>query len=564
MSGNFKLQWPVDVPVKITQRFGENPQVYAKFGQPGHEGIDFAVPIGAGVYACADGEVFDTRPNDGNAYGLHVRVRHQVNGREYRTIYAHLSKALVSEGQRVRAGEQIAQSGNTGHSFGPHLHLTLKLIGAQTAGYPAGVVDPLPYFQESELPEPSGLTIYTTDQVRLRAGPTTASAQMAWLEKGEPLIVLGDADAARAKVDQTGQWIHVQRADGTNGFVAAWYVQLQPPTAQPEPTPEPAPAGPLVVYATEPLNVRNGPSTGTGRTAIALPDEPLTIIGDREAAVAKLGDRGEWLPVLLPDGSKGYVAAWYVQTEPGPALPSLLTVAPTEDMNVRERPSVSARLVVRLVQSAPLTVRDDPERAGALVGRYDEWLYVETASGQRGWVAAWYVELLPSGFALPKSVPQPVAAAPLVIHATEPLNVRNGPSSGTSRVAIALPQEPLTVVDDRNAALSRLGTRGEWLQVRLSDDTQGYVAAWYVQTEPGPALETLLTVYPTEDVNMRERPTVRARRTGQPTHNTPLTVLDAPERARVLVGRYDEWLYVGTPDGQRGWVAAWYVSTVPT
>ena len=85
-----------------------------------------------------------------------------------------------------------------------------------------------------------------------------------------------------------------------------------------------------------------------------------------------------------------------------------------------------------------------------------------------------------------------------------------------------------------------------------------------MQTEPGPAPETLLTVYPTEDMNMRNRPTVRARRIGRSAHNAPLTVHDDLERARVLVGRYDEWLYVETEEGQRGWVAAWYVSTTPT
>ena len=63
---------------------------------------------------------------------------------------------------------------------------------------------------------------------------------------------------------------------------------------------------------------------------------------------------------------------------------------------------------------------------------------------------------------------------------------------------------------------------------------------------------------------MRERPTVKAGLIGRLAHNVPLTVHDDPERARVLVGRYDEWLYVETAEGQRGWVAAWYVSTMPT
>jgi hypothetical protein len=60
-------------------------------------------------------------------------------------------------------------------------------------------------------------------------------------------------------------------------------------------------------------------------------------------------------------------------------------------MNMRERPAVSARLVQQLAHNTPLTVHDDPARAEVLVGRYDEWLYVETGDGERGWVAAWYV-----------------------------------------------------------------------------------------------------------------------------------------------------------------------------
>lgn len=393
MSNRFRLQWPVDSHT-ITQRFGENPDIYARFNQAGHEGLDFVAPVGGNVYACADGEVFAIEPDNGNEYGLHVRVRHRVNGREYRTVYAHLSETLVSKDQHVQTGEVIARSGNTGsHTRGPHLHLTLKLLGAKTSGYPDGVVDPLPYLQETEIPPPSDLTIYTTDRLRLRAEPTTDSSQLALLDQGEALTVLGDADEARQRVGQPGQWIQVQRADGLDGFVAARYVQLEPPGLEPH---EPEPTDSLVVYATEALNVRRGPSTGSSRIAIALPHEPLTIVGSREDALAKLGDRGQWLQAHLPDQRKGYVAAWYVQVEAGPAPETRLTVYPTEDMNMRERPTVGAKRVGQAAQNTPLAVHDDPQRARALVGRYDEWLYVETPENQRAWVAAWYVSTAPT------------------------------------------------------------------------------------------------------------------------------------------------------------------------
>ncbi|HHN93711.1 MAG TPA: hypothetical protein ENK17_03000 [Anaerolineae bacterium] len=396
MSAKIKLHWPVDDRT-ITQYFGENPQLYAQYHQPGHEGLDFRAPLGANIYACADGEVFAIRPNDGNAYGLHVRLRHFVDGLEYRTIYAHLSKVLVSVGQQVKAGELIALAGNTGHSFGPHLHLTLKLVGAQTPGYPPGVIDPLPYLEEPQLPPPSDLLVHPTVRLRLRSGPTTASTHLLWLDPGEPLTVLGDAEAARSKIGQMGEWLQVQRADGMHGYVAAWYVQLHPEVPeQPEEPEEPEPSGPLTVYATEALNVRRGPSTGTSRIAIALPDEPLEVLDDRETALEVLGDRGKWLRVRLPYGLRGYVAAWYVTTEPGQPVGPLLTVYPTQDMNMRERPTVRAKRIGRPAHNTPLTVHDDPSRARGLVGRYDEWLYVQTPEGQWGWVAAWYVSTTPT------------------------------------------------------------------------------------------------------------------------------------------------------------------------
>ncbi|NIC36523.1 peptidoglycan DD-metalloendopeptidase family protein [Halomonas desiderata] len=82
-----------------------------------HRGTDWAMPIGTPIIAPADGRV----ENVGNhpVAGRYVVVRHD-NG--YRTRYLHLSRAIVSRGDRVSMGERIALSGNTGRSTGPHLH----------------------------------------------------------------------------------------------------------------------------------------------------------------------------------------------------------------------------------------------------------------------------------------------------------------------------------------------------------------------------------------------------------------------------------------------------------
>lgn len=82
-----------------------------------HNGTDFAMPIGTPVIAPANGRV--ERVGNHHAAGRYVVVRHD-NG--YRTRYLHLSRPLVSQGDRVEMGERIALSGNTGRSTGPHLH----------------------------------------------------------------------------------------------------------------------------------------------------------------------------------------------------------------------------------------------------------------------------------------------------------------------------------------------------------------------------------------------------------------------------------------------------------
>ncbi|OSM96084.1 MULTISPECIES: murein DD-endopeptidase MepM [Lonsdalea] len=82
-----------------------------------HRGVDFALPVGTPVLAIGDGEVVVAK-RDGAA-GNYIALRH---GRQYTTRYMHLSRLLVKPGQKVKRGDRIALSGNTGRSTGPHLH----------------------------------------------------------------------------------------------------------------------------------------------------------------------------------------------------------------------------------------------------------------------------------------------------------------------------------------------------------------------------------------------------------------------------------------------------------
>ena len=104
----------------------------ASFAQGGamwsakHSGQDFAVPIGTPVKAVHGGTVVKAGPNgggDGPAYGNAIVIKH-ANGKY--SQYAHLSKINVSVGSTVKTGQNIAKSGNTGNSSGPHLHFEIR------------------------------------------------------------------------------------------------------------------------------------------------------------------------------------------------------------------------------------------------------------------------------------------------------------------------------------------------------------------------------------------------------------------------------------------------------
>ncbi|MFA7269497.1 MAG: M23 family metallopeptidase [Sterolibacterium sp.] len=89
-----------------------------------HEGVDFAADPGTPMYAAAAGVVVTAERHPD--YGNMIEIDH---GNDLTTRYAHASKLLVKPGTLVRRGQQIALSGSTGRSTGPHLHFEVRLRG---------------------------------------------------------------------------------------------------------------------------------------------------------------------------------------------------------------------------------------------------------------------------------------------------------------------------------------------------------------------------------------------------------------------------------------------------
>lgn len=101
----------------------------SNFGRRGsrryHYGIDLKAQTGDTVYAAFDGKI-RVKQYERRGYGYYLVIRH-VNGLE--TVYGHLSKFLVDENDFVLSGQPIGLAGNTGRSFGSHLHFETRFLG---------------------------------------------------------------------------------------------------------------------------------------------------------------------------------------------------------------------------------------------------------------------------------------------------------------------------------------------------------------------------------------------------------------------------------------------------
>ncbi len=119
---------------KVTSNFGM--QLHPAFKKKVmHEGTDYRMPVGTEVLATEDGIVKDAKVQT-TGYGKVIRLDHTD---AYETTYAHLSELKVKVGDKVKKGQVIALSGNSGASTFPHLHFEVKKDGKK--------IDPISYLK---------------------------------------------------------------------------------------------------------------------------------------------------------------------------------------------------------------------------------------------------------------------------------------------------------------------------------------------------------------------------------------------------------------------------------
>jgi murein DD-endopeptidase MepM/ murein hydrolase activator NlpD len=126
-------------------------------------GLDYGCDTGDKIYATANGvvEIAETATNDTS--GISITIKHPSG---YRSYYFHLSKLLVKKGDRVKAGDLIAKSGNTGTtSTGPHLHFAIRNSSGK-------VIDPARWFAKNRQQE-KALEAEAQAAQELLTAPTT-------------------------------------------------------------------------------------------------------------------------------------------------------------------------------------------------------------------------------------------------------------------------------------------------------------------------------------------------------------------------------------------------------
>lgn len=128
---SWRIQWPFSAGVPMSDQFG--PRVLCSTcGVSHHRGTDFLPGRGAPVQAITEGVVRYVEESD-RGLGVHVIIDHRIDGQLVSSVYAHMEfgSVAVVPGETVSVGQLVGTVGDTGFSFGPHLHFEIRLNGTQ-------------------------------------------------------------------------------------------------------------------------------------------------------------------------------------------------------------------------------------------------------------------------------------------------------------------------------------------------------------------------------------------------------------------------------------------------
>ena len=429
-------------------------------------------------------------------------------------------------------------NGSTGYIFAQYLKLNSSSSATAT-------------------PAPSGSeqTAKTTEYVNFRSGPGTNYSSKGVIALGTTVTVTDTSNS---------EWYAVRLSNGSTGYIFAQYLKLNSSSsATATPAPTQAPSGSeQSAKTTEYVNFRSGPGTNYSSKGVIASGTTVTVT-DRS--------NSQWYAVRLSNGSTGYIFAQYLKvTGTSSATPTPTpTQAPSNDGTVQAKLTADVNLrrgagtnygVIKVIGTGTTVTVTDASNS--------QWYKVKLSDGTEGYLFSEYLKVTSGDInsAKPSATPTPTPApsnGTVQAKTTSDLNVRKGPGTSYGIIKVIDMNVTVTVTEATNSS---------WYKVKLSDGTEGYLAAQYLKitsgdinsVKPGnsgddntnngnnsnaPATDEYVRV--TVGLNLRSEPNTSCK---------VLTVLSTGTVLNVLDRKTSGWVHVRTTGGAEGYVSAEYVT----
>ena len=398
-------------------------------------------------------------------------------------------------------------------------------------------------------------TAKTTEYVNFRSGPGTNYSSKGVIALGTTVTVTDTSNS---------EWYAVRLSNGSTGYIFAQYLKLNSSSsATATPAPTQAPSGSeQSAKTTEYVNFRSGPGTNYSSKGVIASGTTVTVT-DRS--------NSQWYAVRLANGSTGYIFAQYLKvTGTSSATPTPTpTQAPSNDGTVQAKLTADVNLrrgagtnygVIKVIGTGTTVTVTDASNS--------QWYKVKLSDGTEGYLFSEYLKVTSGNIdsAKPSATPTPTPApsnGTVQAKTTSDLNVRKGPGTSYGIIKVIDMNVTVTVTEATNSS---------WYKVKLSDGTEGYLAAQYLKitsgdinsVKPGnsgddntnngnnsnaPATDEYVRV--TVGLNLRSEPNTSCK---------VLTVLSTGTVLNVLDRKTSGWVHVRTTGGVEGYVSAEYVT----
>ena len=427
-------------------------------------------------------------------------------------------------------------NGSTGYIFAQYLKLNSSSSATAT-------------------PAPSGSeqSAKTTEYVNFRSGPGTNYSSKGVIALGTTVTVTDRSNS---------EWYAVRLANGSTGYIFAQYLKLNSSSsATATPAPTQAPSGSeQSAKTTEYVNFRSGPGTNYSSKGVIASGTTVTVT-DRS--------NSQWYAVRLANGSTGYIFAQYLKVTGTSSATPTPTQAPSNDGTVQAKLTADVNLrrgagtnygVIKVIGTGTTVTVTDASNS--------QWYKVKLSDGTEGYLFSEYLKVTSGNIdsAKPSATPTPTPApsnGTVQAKTTSDLNVRKGPGTSYGIIKVIDMNVTVTVTEATNSS---------WYKVKLSDGTEGYLAAQYLKitsgdinsVKPGnsgddntnngnnsnaPATDEYVRV--TVGLNLRSEPNTSCK---------VLTVLSTGTVLNVLDRKTSGWVHVRTTGGAEGYVSAEYVT----